>query len=255
MQARTAGTGTRPGSGMDSMGQDGLLAWWALAGVDTAVRETPVSWLAPRPAATPPVADTVAPRHRAFAAASPNPSGERWDDCPDLASLLARVRDAWAGCPIADGNPRSGLVIVGDAPSADDLRSGRPFSGPAGQLLDRMLAAIGLDRSDCYITLIAPRQRLAGPAPAHAIAADRALTATHLRLARPRLLLLLGQSAATEIGGATGAIGAIRGQWLQAPGLDAPALPTFNPAYLLRRPEEKAKAWADLLALRTRMRS
>jgi DNA polymerase len=117
-----------------------------------------------------------------------------------------------------------------------------------------MLAAIDLDRSACYITLIAPRQRVAGPAPAQSIAADRALTAAHLRLARPRLLLLLGQSAAIEIGGTTGAIGSLRGQWVDAPGLGMPALASFNPAYLLRRPEQKARAWVDLLALRARMR-
>jgi DNA polymerase len=153
---------------------------------------------------------------------------------------------------LADGNPDSGILILGEAPSAEDLRTGRPFTGPAGHLLDRMLAAIGLDRSGCYITLLCPRRRVPGPPEEQDIARDLPLTLRHIRLAAPRHLLLLGGTPAQTLTGNPAPISKLRGQPLDlvADGHRVRAVATFNPAYLLRRPADKALAWADLLAFR-----
>lgn len=156
-----------------------------------------------------------------------------------------------SGAPFADGNPDSRLMILGEAPSAEDLRTGRPFTGPAGMLLDKMLAAIGLDRSSAYITLLCPEKPVPGTPTPDEIAAAMPLMRAHLRLAAPRLILLLGQNPMQALTGETTAISKVRGRWLAVQ--ETPALATFNPAYLLRRPEEKAKAWADLLAFRKRV--
>ena len=232
-----------------------LLGWWKLAGADTPVADDPRPWLC----LDPPVAARPARPKAAITPAAVAPAtgaADEWDRFESLDALRAAVLAERPNAPFADGNPQSGLMLLGEAPSADDLASGRPFTGPAGRFLDRMLAAIGLDRRGCYISLLCPRRTTPGTPAPDDIAADLPLTRTHIRLARPRLLLLLGAKPVQALTGETAPIGRIRGQWLAVDGLPAavPALATFNPAYLLRRPEEKAAAWADLLALRQRLR-
>lgn len=228
-----------------------LLGWWKLAGADTPVADAPRPWLGPEAA---PATPTVPAEATSVAAVAGSADGRPWADFATLAALRDAVLAQQPNAPFADGNAESGLMLLGEAPSADDLQSGRPFSGPAGRFLDRMLAAIGLDRTCCYISLLCPRRAVAGTPPPDAIAADLALTRAHIRLARPRLIVLLGAKPVQALTTATAAIGRIRGQWLTIDGDSAiPALATFNPAYLLRRPEEKAGAWADLLALRQRL--
>jgi DNA polymerase len=169
-----------------------------------------------------------------------------------LADLVAWVEATTPGAVLADGNPDAGILILGESPSAEDLRTGRPFTGPAGQLLDRMLAAIGLDRTGCYITLLCPRRRIPGPPDPQDIDRDLPLTRAHIRLAAPRAVLLLGGTPTQALTASTTPISKLRGQplALDADGHRPSALATFNPAYLLRRPADKAHAWADLLAFR-----
>lgn len=243
-----------------------LLQWWALSGADTLTGDAPASWLsAPeamitREMASGELADAPHRQNRVSAiqrpAAAPIPAGaDMFADVKSLADLHAMVKSRHPNAPFADGNPASGIMILGEAPSAEDLRTGRPFTGPAGLLLDRMLAAIGLDRAGCYIALLAPLRRVPGPPPPDAIASDLPLARAHIRLAAPRNLLLLGAAASQTMTGNTTSIGKLRGSWLQvdAGNGPVPALATFNPAYLLRRPEDKALAWADLLAFRQRL--
>jgi DNA polymerase len=224
-----------------------LLDWWALAGADVSVADEAAPWFAPQV-----LAAAAVPARPATAPA--RPSG--FASITSLSELARRVAAEVPGAPFADGDPASGLMILGESPSAEDLRTGRPFSGPAGQLLDRMLAAIGLDRTRTYVALLCPRKRNAGPPGPDDIAADLELTLAHVRLAAPRLLLLLGGNPTAALTGNSLPISRVRGQWLEVDpgdGRPLPALASFNPAYLLRRPEEKAKAWADLLALKHRM--
>lgn len=232
-----------------SFDQVGLVEWWLDAGHDALVHDQPRSWLRVPEAqrAEPDAPSLPAPR-------LPAPPRLAVDDFAGVASLDA-LRALAGRVPFADGDPASGVMLLGEASSADDLRTLRPFTGPAGDLLDRMLAAIGLDRSRCYITNLCPRRPLPGAPSADDIQRDLPLTRAHIRLAKPRLLLLLGGTAAQTVLADRTPIGKLRGQWrdIDVDGHRVAALPTFNPAYLLRRPADKRLAWADLLSFKARL--
>lgn len=238
-----------------------ILRWWLDAGVDTLVGDGTTGWLAaPEPVAEiPPLRKEMAPAHHPAPAPSfsdaMETAGIAYGSMESLEKFLAAVRTEVPGAPIADGAPDSRILIMGEGPSAEDLRTGRPFTGPAGKLLDRMLNAIGLDRTNCYISIAAPRRRIPGPVPGEDMQADLELTRAHIRLADPRLVLLMGGPPVQALTGDPAPIGRKRGKWTEIRAGDKaiPALPTFNPAYLLRRPDAKKEAWEDLLAFRRRM--
>ena len=143
-------------------------------------------------------------------------------------------------------------MLVGEAPGRDEDREGRPFVGRAGQLLDRMLAAIELSRSEnVYITNVLPWRppQNRDPKPEE-IAMMRPFLERHIELARPDVLVVMGNISCQALLGKRG-ITRLRGQWAEACG--KPALPMFHPAYLLRNPAAKRQAWADLLALKARL--
>ncbi|QMW22411.1 uracil-DNA glycosylase [Sandaracinobacteroides saxicola] len=221
------------------------LAFWLESGVDMLVDPLPRRWLAPVVKASPQPCAEPAPPPPALA------SSKAWDRFTTLADLTAAV----GTIPFADGNPAAGVMVLGDGPSAEDLRTGRPFSGPAGELLDRMLAAIGLDRGGAYIALLCPRRSIPTAPGPEDIARDLPLTRAHIRLAAPRVLLLLGQSPSGALFGERGPISSLRGQWrdLDIEGHRVAALASFNPGYLLRNPLAKREAWADLRALGARI--
>jgi DNA polymerase len=154
----------------------------------------------------------------------------------------------------SDGVGGAPVMIVGEAPGRDEDREGRPFVGRAGQLLDRMLDAIGLSRTESvYITNVLPWRppQNRDPLPAE-IAMMQPFLRRHIALANPRLLVIMGNPACKALLGRTG-ITRLRGQWTEAEGL--PAIPMLHPAYLLRNPGAKREAWADLLALKARLRN
>jgi DNA polymerase len=233
-----------------------LLGWWRLAGVDTPVSNAPQRWftaetLAAAGLAEAPDRDQVVEHDIGLRFRAADLPGDI-----DIHRLRGLAAAKAPGAPFADGNPDSRVMLLGEGPSAEDLRTGRPFTGPAGVLLDRMLAAIGRDRTSAYISLIAPFRPVPGAVPVEDIEAQLPLTKAHVRLARPKALLLLGSAATRALTGETGAIHRARGKWLTVDLGDGPipALPTFNPAYLLRRPQDKKLAWADLLAFREQIR-
>ena len=247
------------------------LSWWRDAGVDTLVDDDPRNWLAPPPAAKPPP-DVTDRQASAPATAPPKPprsspaaaARTAEIDLSGLTSTLATcetleaLKEAAAALrprPIfADGDPASGVMIIGETAAPDDDRTGRPFSGPAGALLDRMLAAIGRDRSSTYISNLMLWRSYGKAAPAD-IAMGQAILLRHIELARPRALLLMGGEAAKALLATDTGITRLRGNWVDilAGSHPVPALPTFNPAYLLRRPADKRMAWADLLALKAKI--
>lgn len=158
----------------------------------------------------------------------------------------------------SDGRPGARVMLLGEAPGDQEDRQGRPFVGPAGQLLDRMLAAIGLDRQApdpdraVYISNVLPWRPPGNRDPEAAeIAMMQPFVRRHIELAAPRVLVLVGNHACQAILGQKG-ITRLRGQWAQALGL--PVLPMLHPAYLLRNPIAKREAWADLLALQAKLR-
>ncbi len=157
-----------------------------------------------------------------------------------------------------DGNPAARIMIVGEAPGAEEDRQGKPFVGRAGQLLDRMLAAIELDRSKVQITNVIYWRPPGNRKPTSAeIASCLPFVLRHIALARPRVLVLAGGTAASALLPTGEGITRLRGRWfdLAVPGLDkpVPTLPMFHPAFLLRTPERKREAWRDLLALKARL--
>ncbi|WP_093156837.1 uracil-DNA glycosylase [Aliiruegeria lutimaris] len=157
-----------------------------------------------------------------------------------------------------DGRPQARVMIIGEAPGRDEDIQGRPFVGRAGQLLDRMLAAIGLSReatdaeSAVYITNILPWRppQNRDPKPEE-IAMLKPFVERHVELVSPDLLVLMGNISCQAMLGRRG-ITRLRGEWSEVLGL--PALPMFHPAYLLRNPSAKREAWADLLELKARLK-
>lgn len=185
----------------------------------------------------------------------------------DLAALRAAI-EAFPHCDLkrgakntvfSDGNPNARIMIVGEAPGRDEDIQGRPFVGRAGQLLDRMFAAIELDRTaqtadgSIYITNILPWRppQNRDPAPDE-MAMMLPFIKRHIELAQPDLLVLMGNISCQALLGLKG-ITRLRGKW--AIFGDIPVMPMFHPAYLLRSPHAKKDAWNDLLMIKSRLRA
>src|SRR5487761_908825 len=251
-----------------------LLEWQGGMGADEAILGEPRDRLQSKMRPVPrPVAPTTPAAATLTVAAATTPQSAVLvsaqalaDAAQDLAELRAAV-EAFDGCSLrrtathtvfADGNPEAPVMIIGEAPGADEDRIGRPFVGRAGQLLDRMLAAIGLDRSGVLITNAIYWRPPGNRTPtADEIAACLPFVLRHIALVRPRLLVLAGGTAARALLPPGPGITRLRGRWfdLAIPGLDrpVPTLPMFHPSFLLRAPERKREAWQDLLALRARL--
>ena len=265
-----------------------LLRWQVEMGVDEAIGNAPVNRLQPpeQPKTSPPEPPRqtpgVAERPASFTPA-PKPSRpeplplESSDESVSTAQRIAAACDSVAAlkaaladfdlCPLsktatnmvfADGEPQSGLMIIGEAPGADEDRQGLPFVGVSGQLLDKMLAAIGRDRTSAYITNTIfwrpPGNRK--PTPFETELCQPFLE-RHIELVAPKALVLLGGSAATAVLNTTTGITRLRGTWhtYEKDGLSIPVLPTYHPAYLLRQPALKREAWRDFLSLRSTLNS
>lgn len=191
------------------------------------------------------------------AEALPSPSGRRWPDGPDEENWdsLATEVSACSRCELhctrtqtvfGVGNRRATWMVIGEAPGEQEDLQGEPFVGRAGQLLNEMLRAIGLKREEVYIANILkcrpPRNR--DPKPEEAEACESYLK-RQVALIRPRIILAAGRIAAQNLLKTTEAIGRLRGRVHEYEGI--PLVITYHPAYLLRAPLEKRKAWQDLL--------
>jgi DNA polymerase len=148
-------------------------------------------------------------------------------------------------------------MVIGEAPGGDEDRLGRPFVGRAGQLLDRMLAAIGLSRTApapedaVYITNILPWRPPGNRTPSeHESLQFLPFVERHITLAGPDLILALGNTPTKALLATSTGIKRMRGRWLRHGPSGLPVMPCFHPAYLLRTPQDKRLAWLDLLAVR-----
>ena len=178
-----------------------------------------------------------------------------------LAELEAMVA-AFEGCALkrtakqlvfADGNPEADIMLIGEAPGAEEDRAGKPFVGRAGQLLDRMLAAIGLDRTRVYIANVVPWRPPGNRTPTpQEVAICLPFMLRQIELVAPRFIVTLGAPATQTLLGLKEGIKRTRGRWVEYSGLPRPArgLPMLHPAYLLRQPIDKRLAWRDLRLLR-----
>lgn len=165
--------------------------------------------------------------------------------CPDLASQRMKT-------VFGVGNPQADWLIIGEAPGAEEDRRGEPFVGRAGQLLDAMLLAIGLKRSQVYIANILKCRPPNNRDPKHEeVEACSGYLQRQIELIQPRVVLVVGRIAAQTLLKSDAPVGKLRGQvhqfeLPQSPELKIPLVVTYHPAYLLRVPAEKAKAWSDL---------
>ncbi len=179
--------------------------------------------------------------------------------CQSLEAIEAALKD-FDGCALketainlcfADGNPQAPIMLIGEAPGAQEDRQGKPFVGPSGQLLDRMLATIGLDRSKVYITNCIYWRPPGNRTPTAAeIAVCQPFLERQIELLRPKLVVFVGGIAARALLGATQGVTKLRGRMMTyktTDDLEIPALVMFHPAYLLRQPAQKRFSWRDLL--------
>jgi DNA polymerase len=262
-------------SPLDPAAAESLLAFWVAAGVDVCLVDEPVDRIAaparpqraaapaplrvaaapaPAPAASPDLGDSLAEARRLAAAAG------------DLDALKAAIA-GFDGCGLKFSGARQAVfsrgagdapvMVIGEGPGADEDARGEPFVGRAGQLLDRMLAAAGLD-GRVFITNTVFWRPPGNRTPS---AAEQAVCAPFVEraiaLVRPKMLMLVGGAAAKSLLKRDEGILSMRGRWFDwrasDDGLTLPALPTLHPAFLLRQPAAKKRAWADLLTLTERL--
>jgi DNA polymerase len=166
-----------------------------------------------------------------------------------LACRQCRLAETRRQVVFGEGNPHAGLFVIGEAPGADEDAQGRPFVGRSGQLLDRILQAIGFDRDDVYIGNIIKCRPPENRNPLEdEIASCLPWLMSQLGIVRPKVLLLLGRVAANTILGNTLSMGAMRGRIIGWNGFDC--VVTYHPAALLRNPNWKKQCWEDVQMLR-----
>ncbi|MBY8976599.1 uracil-DNA glycosylase [Rhodobacteraceae bacterium NNCM2] len=253
------------------------LSWQIDLGADEAIEETPLDRFAeskppaaaPAPARQSPAKGEAGTRPAAQPAARPGGDAPASAGIAQAAQSLEDLHAALAGwdgsdlrkgarnCVFSDGLPGAHLMIIGEAPGADEDRQGKPFVGRAGQLLDRMLGAIGLDRQSedqaksAYIANILPWRPPGNRTPSEQeVMAFLPFVIRHIELARPRLLFTIGNTPTKALLATQTGIKRMRGTWRRHGATGLPLLPSFHPAYLLRQPADKRLAWRDLQSLR-----
>ncbi len=158
----------------------------------------------------------------------------------------------------ADGNPEAEIMLVGEAPGREEDLQGKPFVGRSGQLLDRMLGAIGLDRTKVYIANTVPWRPPGNRTPSPSeVAVCLPFLYRQIELVAPKVLVALGGASASTLFETDTGITRLRGQWrdLKVNGHSMRAVATLHPAYLLRQPAAKRLAWADLLSVKAALES
>jgi uracil-DNA glycosylase len=264
-----------------------LIAFYHEAGVDAAIGEAPVDRLAEElttalgapehnavsttatrerarsslPAAPPSRAPAAPPQAPAAPEAAIMAAREAACGAASLEELRA-ILDAFEGCALratatqlvfADGNPQARLMFVGEAPGRDEDIEGLPFVGRSGKLLDRMLAAIGLDRKSAYIANIVPWRPPGNRTPTpQETAICLPFTRRQIELVDPDVLVCLGNPSTQTLLSTNEGITKTRGRWFrfQTGTREIRAMPTFHPAFLLRNPISKRLAWRDFLAIK-----
>ena len=246
-----------------------LLEWYITAGVETICGDAP--WIIPdsgadkkaslqeniaRPAITQMAQDTL------FACQNARQL------CAQVETLaeLKQIIEKFEGCALrltanktvfGYGSPTADLLMIGEAPGADEDRSGVPFVGRSGHLLDKMLHSIHIDRQECFVTNVLPWRPPGNRTPTDAeIAVCLPFLIRQIELVKPKIILILGGSAANALLDNVEPISRLRGKWLEYKTLDGikiPVLASFHPAYLLRNSAQKAKAWSDLLRVKQKL--
>lgn len=256
-----------------------LLAFYAEAGVDEPLEEAAIDRFAanpsPRPATSATSAEATplasAPRSQAVPVVPDEGQAVLARERAASAQTLEELREIMAGFEgsnlrltaknlvFADGNPEADLMLVGEAPGRDEDIEGLPFVGRSGQLLNRILAAIGRDRTSAYIANVIPWRPPGNRTPTP-IETEicRPFIERQIELAKPKLLVTLGAPSSRTLLRTTEAITRLRGNWrvfTMQGGVEIPTMPTLHPAYLLRTPAHKKLAWRDFLEVKARLGS
>ena len=255
-----------------------LLDFYLEAGVDAFVGEEPVDRFAPESAPAPTRAPVALPpdlevKGRVAAPATPQ--------APDEAAMAARtaaksaktldalraILEKFDGCALkatatqlvfADGNPSAKVMFVGEAPGRDEDIEGLPFVGRSGKLLDRMLAAVGLDRTSVYIANVVPWRPPGNREPSlHETEICLPFLLRQIELVDPDILVCMGNPSAKTLLGLKEGITKTRGRWFKfdTGKREIRAMPTFHPAFLLRSPLQKRFAWRDFLEIKKALAS
>ena len=257
-----------------------LLRWQTSCGVNLALEDQPVDRFLESERETgearprqPTGSEATPPQKTGVAAGKPAviPGAAAAHSARELAKAATSIPElheamaSFEGCNLrrtarnlvfADGDPASRIMAVGEAPGRDEDEQGLPFVGRSGQLFNRMLAAIGLERSDVYIANVIPWRPPGNRTPTPAeTEICKPFIERHIELANPQVLVMLGGASAKALLNTTEGILSMRGTWRTAQfgKVEIEALPTLHPAYLLRQPAQKALAWRDMLSLKARL--
>jgi DNA polymerase len=244
-----------------------LLEWYVAMGVDETLTEAMQDWRN-KPASTPSPQDApkITMLHTASPAITQGEVAALAAAAESLQALEAAIK-SYQGLAIcrtatqavfAEGNPHAPLMVIGEAPGAEEDRKGVPFCGPSGQLLDKMLAAIGFNRTEnAYITNSLFWRPPGNRTPSmEELMTCKPFVEKHIALQNPKVILLTGGVAVRALLGEETSISRLRGKVhsYHSPLLnkDIPVLITYHPSYLLRSPAQKKLAWQDMLTLKGR---
>lgn len=277
---------------VSSMTSEQLLRWYVEAGVDETIADVAVnrfesSTRAPVPAPGPKGLAEASPPSPPLLQPSPphaNVLSHRPTPAPDISNgditaavhlaqaaetvvELRQALESFDGCVLkktatnlvfTDGNPVARILIIGEGPGAEEDRQGTPFVGPSGKLLDKMMASVGLDRTNVLISNTVFWRPPGNRTPtAHEIAVCLPFVERLIELVDPKILVALGGPAAKSLLAQTAGVGRLRGKWFaySTPGLVRPieATALYHPAYLLRSPGQKRATWSDWLAIKRKL--
>ena len=167
---------------------------------------------------------------------------------------LCRLSEKRTTVVFGEGDPKAAVMFIGEGPGAEEDRTGRPFVGQAGQLLDRMIFAMGFERDQVYIANVVKCRPPGNRDPKDdEVAACAAYLDRQIDFIEPRIIVALGKPASHRLTGTNKPMGALRGRWSSFRGV--PVMPVFHPAYLLRQPKLKREAWEDLKLVMRRLES
>jgi DNA polymerase len=219
------------------------LGWWIESGVDTAIAETPRNWLEPKAAPAPVTAEAASPPAPEVSL----PEGDTLDLFRDWLEKAPALPLANAGAKrvLPHGAEAAPVMIIAEMPTGEDAAEGRPIAGAAWQLMERMLAAIGISADAAYSASLSCFHSPGARMTPSDIEACAAIARRHIAAAKPQRLLLLGDAPARALVGKP--LTAARGHVHKIEGIRA--VTTFHPRFLMNRPSDKALAWRDLLLL------
>lgn len=240
-----------------------ILEWYTAMGVDETLGETPHDWHKPVLVSPPTTPQHKSPSPAISANSALNDATKLAAEASTLAELESMIRhfQGLALCRtatqavFAEGNLAAPLMVIGEAPGAEEDRRGVPFCGPSGQLLDKMLAAIGFSRAEnAYITNSLFWRPPGNRTPSiEEITICRPFVEKHIKLQKPKVILLTGGVAVRALLDDETALGKLRQKDLNYKGI--PVIATYHPSYLLRSPSQKKLAWEDMIALKGRTNS